>query len=263
MKKPEFVPGDVILEVKSNAHLHKIILRKDTLELIMGSNSFIFDLDKIQSIESDKGRAPLLPLDFLRETPAEIRIAGQSRGVLGSDIWHVLFQHTQNDEINKFVDTFYETQKSFLQRKVDRKDREEKERLTRKKQQQIDRAKERERALDYDSAIGIWEDLGEINEAARVRKLKAEQGAVKVSQNVQGDQISAQNVVYGDQIKAQKVVQGDEITRTDIRDSVVSRSNVGAGSSKMQELKELAAMKEKGIISYAEFRQMKKEILGK
>ncbi len=124
-------------------------------------------------------------------------------------------------------------------------------------------ADEREQARDYDSAIKIWEDLGEINEAARVRKLKAEQGAVKVSQDVQGDQISAHNVVYGDQIKAQKVVQGDEITRTDIRDSVVSRSNVGAGSSKMQELKELTEMKEKGTISYAEFRQMKKEILGK
>ena len=37
MKKPEFGPGDVILEVKSNAHSSKIILRKDTLEIYRGS----------------------------------------------------------------------------------------------------------------------------------------------------------------------------------------------------------------------------------
>ena len=113
-------------------------------------------------------------------------------------------------------------------------------------------AQRRELALDYDSAIEIWEELGKLKEAARVRRLKAEQGSVKVSQNVQGDQITAQ-----------KVVQGDEIKRTNIRDSVVSRSNVGAGSSKMQELEKLTEMKKEGLIDDAEFQQMKKEILGK
>ena len=121
-----------------------------------------------------------------------------------------------------------------------------------------------EKYFDYDSAIEIWNRLGKPEEAARVRRMKAEQGAVKVSQNVQGDQISAQNVVYGDQITAQKVVQGDEIKRTDIRDSVVSRSNVGGGGEdKFTKLKELTVMKEKGLIDDAEFKQMKKEILGK
>ena len=103
-------------------------------------------------------------------------------------------------------------------------------------------AKERERALDYESAIEIWEKLGDIEEAARVRALKAEQSSVKV---------------------AQKVVHGDEVSKTEIKDSVLNRSNVGGGSSKMQELKDLTEMKEKGLIDDDEFKQMKKEILGK
>ena len=104
------------------------------------------------------------------------------------------------------------------------------------------RARQREIALDYDNAITIWEELGEIKQAARIRKLKAEQGSVKVAQNV---------------------VQGDQVTNTEIKDSVLNRSNVGGGSSKMQELKDLTEMKEKGLIDDDEFRQMKKEILGK
>ena len=119
-----------------------------------------------------------------------------------------------------------------LQRKVDRE-----------KQQQIDRAKEREKALDYDSAIEIWEKLGDIKEAARVRKLKAEMGSVKVSQ---------------------KVVHGDEVSKTEIKDSVLNRSNIGAGGkSKSEELREAKALLDDGIIDDDEFKQMKKEILGK
>ena len=101
------------------------------------------------------------------------------------------------------------------------------------------KAKERERARDYETAIQIWERLGEIDEAARVRKTQAEMGSVKVSQ---------------------KVVHGDEVT--EIKDSVLNRSNVGGGSSKMQELKDLAEMKKEGLIDDDEFKQMKKEILG-
>ena len=111
-------------------------------------------------------------------------------------------------------------------------------------QQQIDRARERERALDYDSAIRIWEKMGKPKEAARVRKLKADQGSVKVDQTV----------VHGDYVDDRDTI---------IKDSVVSKSNIGGGSSKMQELKELTEMKEKGLIDDDEFKQMKKEILGK
>ena len=87
-------------------------------------------------------------------------------------------------------------------------------------------------------------ELGEIKEAARVRKMQANMGAVKVAQNV---------------------VQGDYIDDRDtiIKDSVVSKSNVGRGSSKMQELKDLTEMKKEGLIDDDEFKQMKKEILGK
>jgi len=96
--------------------------------------------------------------------------------------------------------------------------------------------------LDFDKAAKIYKELEMDDELIRIRKLKSEQGAVKVSQ---------------------KVVHGDEITKTEIKDSVVSKSNIGGGSSKMQELKELTEMKKEGLIDAAEFQQMKKEILGK
>ena len=80
------------------------------------------------------------------------------------------------------------------------------------------------------------------DDVIRVRKLKAKQGAVKVKQTI---------------------VQGDQVTKTEIKDSVINRSNVGGGSSKMQELKDLTEMKKEGLIDDDEFKQMKKEILGK
>jgi hypothetical protein len=102
-------------------------------------------------------------------------------------------------------------------------------------------AKDKEEHLDYDVAIELYEKIGEPKEAARVRKLKAEQGAVKVTQ---------------------KVVHGDEVTKTEIKDSVLNRSNIGGGSSKMQELKDLAEMKKEGLISDEEYEKMKQEIIG-
>jgi len=105
------------------------------------------------------------------------------------------------------------------------------------------RARQREIALDYDNAIRIWEELGEIKEAARVRKLKAEQGSVKVDQTV---------------------VEGDYVDDRDtiIKDSVLNRSNVG-GKSKAEEIKEIKELLDSGAIDDDEFKQMKKEILGK
>jgi hypothetical protein len=105
-------------------------------------------------------------------------------------------------------------------------------------------AKVREMARDYDSAIEMWESLGEISEAARVRKLKAEEGSVKVDQTV----------IHGDYIDDRDTI---------VKDSVINRSNIGGGSSKIQELEKLTEMKEKGLIDDNEFKQMKKEILGK
>ena len=106
-----------------------------------------------------------------------------------------------------------------------------------------EKARVREESLDYDSAMKIWDELGEIKEAARVRKLKAEQGAVKVTQ---------------------KIVHGDEVSKTEIKDSDLNRSNVGGGgSSKAEELREAKALLDEGVIDDDDFKQMKKEILGK
>ena len=113
--------------------------------------------------------------------------------------------------------------------------------------EEIDRlvkeAQQREEALDYDNAIRIWEKLGEIKEAARVRRLKSKQGAVKVTQ---------------------KVVHGDQVTKTEIKDSVVSKSNIGSGGDdKLNKIKELKELHDAGAIDDDEFKQMKKEILSK
>ena len=102
------------------------------------------------------------------------------------------------------------------------------------------RAHEREAHLDYKKAISLYEDAGKPQEAARVRR-----------------------IMYDEKKVDQTVVQGDQVTKTEIKDSVLNRSIVGGGSSKMQELKDLTEMKEKGLIDDDEFKQMKKEILGK
>ncbi|MDP6364490.1 MAG: SHOCT domain-containing protein, partial [Candidatus Poseidoniia archaeon] len=83
---------------------------------------------------------------------------------------------------------------------------------------------------------------GLLEKASATRRKEAEQGAVKVDQTV---------------------VHGDQVTKTEIKDSVLNRSNVGGGSSKMQELEKLTEMKKEGLIDDDEFKQMKKEILGK
>ena len=107
----------------------------------------------------------------------------------------------------------------------------------------IENAIQRESARDYEAAIKIWEKVGDIEEASRVRKLQVKEGAVKVDQTV---------------------VQGDQVTKTEIKDSVLNRSNVGSGGDdKFTKLKELKEMLAEGLIDDDEFKQMKKEILGK
>ena len=113
--------------------------------------------------------------------------------------------------------------------------------LEKEKKEKLEKVKQREEAKDYEAAIQIWESLGEIKEAARVRELQAEMGSVKLSQ---------------------KVVHGDEISQTEIKDSVISKSSIGGGSSKMQELKELKEMRDSGDISDEEYEKMKREIIG-
>ncbi len=130
-------------------------------------------------------------------------------------------------------------------RKAQRKAEEEEKQLRNEREQKRiamrHKANERERALDYDSAIDIWEELGQIDQAARVRKLKADLAAPKT-------------VIHGDYVDDRDTI---------VNDSVVNRSNIGSGSSKMQKLEKLNNMREKGAIDDEEFKQMKKEILGK
>ena len=96
--------------------------------------------------------------------------------------------------------------------------------------------------LDYNTAIQIWEDIGEYEEAARVRRLKADLAAPKTE-------------IHGDYVDDRDTI---------VKDSVINRSNVGAGSDdKIAKLEKIAEMKDKGIIDDDEFKQMKKEILGK
>ena len=127
--------------------------------------------------------------------------------------------------------------------KAQRKAEEEKQLRNEREQKRIamrHQANERERALDYDSAIDIWEELGQIDEAARVRKLKADLAAPKT-------------VIHGDYVDDRDTI---------VNDSVVNRSNIGSDSSNVQKLEKLNNMREKGLIDDDEFKQMKKEILG-
>jgi len=102
----------------------------------------------------------------------------------------------------------------------------------------LEKAEKHEKLLEFEEAAEMYKLCGFEEDVIRVRE-------------------KARNKVE------QTVVQGDQITKTEIKDSVLNRSNVGSGPSKMQELKDLTEMKEKGLIDDDEFKQMKKEILGK
>ncbi len=100
-----------------------------------------------------------------------------------------------------------------------------------------------EKYLNYHKAIEFYDRIGEHEESARIREIITEQKTVKVTQ---------------------KVVHGDEITKTEIKDSVVSKSNIGTGGDdKVAKLEKIANLKKEGLIDDDEYKQMKKEILGK
>ena len=102
-------------------------------------------------------------------------------------------------------------------------------------------ARKAEIAMNYGKAVAIWERMGLLSRAAHIRTLMTENSTVKVSQ---------------------KVVHGDEVT--EIKDSVLNKSNIGSGGDdKFTKLKELKEMLAEGLIDDDEFKQMKKEILGK
>ena len=59
-------------------------------------------------------------------------------------------------------------------------------------------------------------------------------------------------------------IQGDNITKTEVKDSVLNRSNIGSdGKSKAEQIQNIKDLLDSGAIDEDEFKQMKKEILGK
>ena len=106
---------------------------------------------------------------------------------------------------------------------------------------EIGKAKICERKLDYEGAITAYEKAGNSEEAKRIRQK-----------------------IIDDRKVDQTVVQGDQITKTEIKDSVLNRSNIGSsGDDKFARLEKLTEMKKEGLIDDDEFKQMKKEILKK
>nr|ABZ10106.1 putative PBS lyase HEAT-like repeat protein [uncultured marine microorganism HF4000_APKG10F17] len=99
-----------------------------------------------------------------------------------------------------------------------------------------------ERQEMYDEADKWYNSQGMLKEAADARRKKADMSASKTE-------------IHGDYVDDRDTI---------IKDSVISKSNIGSGgSSKMQELKELKEMFDSGFISKEEMEEMKKEILGK
>ena len=107
----------------------------------------------------------------------------------------------------------------------------------------IKRAKDREKHLDYNGAIQLYESIGNDKEAARVRRKMYDEKKVD------------QTVVHGDYVDDRDTI---------VKDSVISKSNIGAGGDdKVAKLEKIANLKREGLIDDDEFKQMKKEILGK
>ena len=105
----------------------------------------------------------------------------------------------------------------------------------------LNRAKKHEKLLEFDEAAQIYKALGMDDEVIRIRN--------KARNKVE------QTVVHGDYVDDRDTI---------VKDSVINRSNIGAGSDdKIAKLEKIAEMKDKGIIDDDEFKQMKKEILGK
>jgi len=107
----------------------------------------------------------------------------------------------------------------------------------------IQKALEREKALDYKTAIKMWDDLQMPNRAKQLRQLLIERERVSV---------------------AQKVVHGDEVTSTTIQDSVVSKSNISTAKDEsdiISKIRELSQMRDEGILTDEQFEAAKEKLL--
>lgn len=61
----------------------------------------------------------------------------------------------------------------------------------------------------------------------------------------------------------QNIVQGDTINKTEIRDSVLNRSNIGDSDDNVAKIEKIIKMRDKGLIDDEEFSNLKKDILRK
>ena len=197
---------------------------------------------KITDVTISRGRDGQILIDG--ETDEERRTCRDCKKVFPSR--NKLMQHLErekNYEEYGIRETKKErSEREDLLRKEEKliKERKRIEKLEKeKKRKDLEYAKKQERLLDFEEAVKIY------------KKYKMDDEIIRVRTN-------AQNKVE------QTVIQGDQITKTEIKDSVVSKSNIGTGGkSKSEELRDAKALLDDGIIDDAEFKQMKKEILGK
>ena len=118
----------------------------------------------------------------------------------------------------------------------------ERERIQR--EQAAEEAYMNEEDLDYAGALKIWESLGDRSEAKRIRLKMREDGKVKVDQTV----------VHGDYVDDRD---------TTVKDSVLNRSNVGAGGkTKGERIKLIKELLDSGAIDKDDYEKMKREIIG-
>jgi molecular chaperone DnaK (HSP70) len=108
-----------------------------------------------------------------------------------------------------------------------------------------------EPVVEDDSSMGKLEKLIERRNAGEVTSEEFEEAKKKILERK--PQYSKETV---------EIAQ-EEVRDTIVKDSVISKSSIGGGSSKMQELEKLKEMFDSGFISKKEMEEMKKEILGK
>ena len=126
-----------------------------------------------------------------------------------------------------------------------KRESERRERARIQREQMVSEAYTKEEDLDYTGALRIWESLGNRGEAKRIRlKMQESYGRVKVDQTV---------------------VQGDYVDDRDtiVKDSVINRSNVGAGGkTKGERIKLIKELLDSGAIDKDDYEKMKREIIG-
>ena len=202
---------------------YKIVLTEESLTLTSHiASSIKFELHKISTLEISEGISTWGGWGYYKD--AFIRILGETTEGMKYNYKDfqalvVFFNPNQNSKITEFRKIFKKTQRLHLK----------------------NRAVKCEKALDYESAISIWEQIGDTQKAKEVREKMLDSKASKT-------------IVHGDYVDDRDTI---------IQDSVVSKSNVGAGGkTKAEKLREVKALLDDGIIDDDDYEKMKREIIG-